>query len=780
MFCTKCGTNLPENVKFCTKCGAPVSQAPVQSDPAGYRAPAEEIQPGANPRGVAATQIRPAAPSVEKQRFCTKCGGSLPENVKFCTKCGAPVAQTPPQSDPAGYRAPAQEIQPGPNSRGTDAVQAKPAAPKKKGKAPIFIFSAIVLVAVIGLAVYFGAKEHLLPFGPDNSAGVVDPAENDDKSNPQDSSRGDDKDPDPVPAQDGVKELVGYIDQATDLVSEMEKELNAISNSTPNLAEAYGKQLPIYNDILTQFTQLQNQAAAIKGLDANAKSAGAAYFDTFCDCTRLCIRLSSFLRDFLAFYEDYVCERPESPNTLTMSDYSNYYNELYNWYLSTKDAFDAIESCPSYMESMWKEYGEALDLNYNIALKIYQAVEYNDWLRLYSAHYMANRYETVEEILRNKFSESIFDELDFGTTQENFALDLADEIVSYGKMDQAHRESYTFRNIYTGDIVWKFDTIDTIYPSLYNTYDAFVVVKLGTIGGTRKVVIEAEIPGFTQKYRQSFTLESSYQTVYIKPPAQSGQLDLSAAKSAQLNVTIYEQDGTTVVTTNTFPLTIKSQNDVDWYSDEYGIATQDNILCFLTPEADAIAKMKRRAADQMSELTGGQVHSFVGYQGSGLSQPATTYLHAAGIMSELYNMGVVYINDGFSLTSHQHVLLPSEVLAERSGLCIETSLVVASALQSANMHAFLVFPPGHAQVAVEIWNSGEWTGKYFLIETTALDDYKDTYSTSVSMLNEQGRLLQFPITYYNSDGWRDYLSSNDAYVIDCNDSTVLGMTPFAN
>ena len=63
------------------------------------------------------------------------------------------------------------------------------------------------------------------------------------------------------------------------------------------------------------------------------------------------------------------------------------------------------------------------------------------------------------------------------------------------------------------------------------------------------------------------------------------------------------------------------------------------------------------------------------------------------------------------------VLPPSEVLSSRSGICIETALLVASALQSANMNAMIIITPGHAQVALETW---EGSGEYYLLETTKL------------------------------------------------------------
>ena len=164
---------------------------------------------------------------------------------------------------------------------------------------------------------------------------------------------------------------------------------------------------------------------------------------------------------------------------------------------------------------------------------------------------------------------------------------------------------------------------------------------------------------------------------------------------------------------------------------------------------------------------------------------AVTYLQSAAIMKAMYNMGVRYNMDGFSVSgSNQHILLPEQVLEQQSGLCIETSLTVASALQSAGMHAFLVLPPGHAQVAVEIWDSGNGSGEYFLIETTALKDSVINGSgladDAVALMN--GELDKFKdngcIYYFNSDAWKEYIQ--DAYVIDCDDSRVLGMTPFAN
>lgn len=182
-----------------------------------------------------------------------------------------------------------------------------------------------------------------------------------------------------------------------------------------------------------------------------------------------------------------------------------------------------------------------------------------------------------------------------------------------------------------------------------------------------------------------------------------------------------------------------------------------------------------------SKISSRYIQSFVGYQNLSPNQYWVTYLQTAGLMSALRSMGVRYNMNPFSVSgSDQHILLPEDVIEQRSGLCVETSLVIASALQSANMHAFLIFPPGHAQVAVEVWNSGSHQGEYFLIETTALDSRNsiDIFAQAANALAE-GQPPSGIITQYDQAQWAEYLEGVE-YIVDCNDSRLLGLTPFVN
>ena len=89
------------------------------------------------------------------------------------------------------------------------------------------------------------------------------------------------------------------------------------------------------------------------------------------------------------------------------------------------------------------------------------------------------------------------------------------------------------------------------------------------------------------------------------------------------------------------------------------------------------------------------------------------------------------------------MLTPDAVIQSRSGICIETALLMASALQSAQMHAMIIITPGHAQVALETWEN---SGTYYLLETTMLP-YNATEEETMPFAR-----------FLTADEWREYLS----------------------
>jgi hypothetical protein len=200
---------------------------------------------------------------------------------------------------------------------------------------------------------------------------------------------------------------------------------------------------------------------------------------------------------------------------------------------------------------------------------------------------------------------------------------------------------------------------------------------------------------------------------------------------------------------------------MQWVGED-GTPYDENILAWLTPEAEEIRTLLRYSADSCRELTDGQLDAIVGYQEavSGWSQELITYVQAYSIMHTLADeFAVKYIMSPFSSTDStlQRIATPAEVINSAGGLCVETSVTIASALQAMNMHAMLILLPGHCQVAVETWPG---TGQYLLIETTALTNAASAYY-------DEDFEYVIPSWPYTKDEWREYLAQDGVTAIDC-------------
>ncbi len=321
-----------------------------------------------------------------------------------------------------------------------------------------------------------------------------------------------------------------------------------------------------------------------------------------------------------------------------------------------------------------------------------------------------------------------------------------------------------------------FTSEDVIFPSLYRSIDAVATFVGTSENSERDVLVQVEIPGFTQPYEQKTRLSRQITKLNIRPPLLTGEIDLSSEKDAQLKLTVTDTESGKTLLQDSRPIRIMSKYDVVWWSEELRDCNTDNILSFLTPESEGVLELKREAVDYLSYITNGYAGSFVGYQDYGISDDPSdnTWLQAValqGAMSDIAN--VKYVNTSFSLSSgaQQRVQLPDDVIKSQSGLCVETALLMASALKSAGMHCMLIFPPGHAQVAVECWPG--W-GEYFLIETTVLP------------LPQDWDWYNYVVSYMTKDEWQGYIdgTSSDSlgpcYVLDCDLAEELHIVPMSN
>jgi hypothetical protein len=63
---------------------------------------------------------------------------------------------------------------------------------------------------------------------------------------------------------------------------------------------------------------------------------------------------------------------------------------------------------------------------------------------------------------------------------------------------------------------------------------------------------------------------------------------------------------------------------------------------------------------------------------------------------------VPYSGPGDTSVALQTIKLPTEVLRQQSGMCVELTLLLASAVESIGLHAEIVIIPGHAFLGVAV------------------------------------------------------------------------------
>lgn len=448
--------------------------------------------------------------------------------------------------------------------------------------------------------------------------------------------------------------------------------------------------------------------------------------------------------------------------------------DLYTAIDQTIANFKAIDSCPSYMRESLDIYIEKMGVYSKMLEEWYDGLLLNDPLRIASGNQLLER-QNVDVV---KFEVELFELFDLQYIKvkerlEGNILTLRDEIIEQSEaLQKAKRKLPEVNFTYLSDdpeISVEYTYSQTIYPSLYSSMYSIVNLTATADHGETEVMVSAEIEGLTQKYQQKITVNEQVTKLLIKPALLIENLDLESAKDAQLRLSVIDLDNDRTILEETKTISLMSVYDFLLHDDEFGMTSRDNVLAWLTPESESILNLRREAITWVDTWSEGQINSLIGYQDYGLFDDPSinTAIQIVAIQGAISSLGVRYNMGSFSMSEgiNQRVLLPDKVLSSGSGICIETAILFASAIQSTDMHAMVIFLPGHAQVAVE---TGYRSGQYFLVETTLLP-----FSGSDAEIEQL-------ITEYDSEQWEQYLAdpwgdgSGPAYVVDCDLVHTLG------
>lgn len=274
-------------------------------------------------------------------------------------------------------------------------------------------------------------------------------------------------------------------------------------------------------------------------------------------------------------------------------------------------------------------------------------------------------------------------------------------------------------------------TVWEIVPSVYHLYGTFFdsmaqVTLTNENAQPVKVRVEATVPNYTETAVSTVTLAPDEKLlVELNPPLLPGVMErLTEAKSASLHVKVeYLKEGERrLIYEETTPTKVWSQGDVLLEDPRF-----HNPFIFeaalVTPADPALDRILRNATKY---APGGIISGGYGEAGD---KSRKVYNTLKAIYQAVADDGVIYVNAGIPFLSAeekaqgyylQRIKLPYQVLATRSGMCIETSLLFASLYEKIRLDPVIIRMPGHAFLAVPV-EKGSAT--YYFIETTLVGRY---------------------------------------------------------
>jgi hypothetical protein len=272
----------------------------------------------------------------------------------------------------------------------------------------------------------------------------------------------------------------------------------------------------------------------------------------------------------------------------------------------------------------------------------------------------------------------------------------------------------------TADYTYKSELITPI-AHLYGTFlDDFVIATV-TNGNTSpvKVVVASEIADYTSKSSDTVTVAAgATQEVRQNPRLTTAAIDgLNSQHEADLHVTVSYLDAgqPRIVLDQTSPTLITSRRDFPWTIK--GFTQQEDwnlVVAMATPTDPKVEELLRTAAKYDPNKA-----SLSGYDSEN-DTSGSVWQRLSNIWqaeASDYNLTYVGTTDSFASGSSQRIRLPSEVLAQASGNCIELTLLYVAVAEAMGLQSAIIMIPGHAYVAIRLDTKND---SYYFIETTMI------------------------------------------------------------
>lgn len=259
----------------------------------------------------------------------------------------------------------------------------------------------------------------------------------------------------------------------------------------------------------------------------------------------------------------------------------------------------------------------------------------------------------------------------------------------------------------------------TVYTAFYANQPALLSLRYRS-PSPQPLRISLGIPQLTQQQTIQVDATPTFQQRALKPPLLGGPaLDaLVGSRQAAAQIRLTVQDDTRTLCDTSVPVVLKSRQVMHWYSTAAGDNAQ-YLAGWVTPQDPTIATLIGRATSRAA-LTG---YALTGYD-AGRATPDAVRNQVDAIFDTLqFDYHVHYANDNvpYAHDAEQIIQLPRDILTNPTptAMCLETTAIMASAVERLGMRPLFIIVPGHAFLGVALGASPSSPFEYW--ETSRLN-----------------------------------------------------------
>jgi hypothetical protein len=246
------------------------------------------------------------------------------------------------------------------------------------------------------------------------------------------------------------------------------------------------------------------------------------------------------------------------------------------------------------------------------------------------------------------------------------------------------------------------DVFSAYYPSYVESHTNLFSVNYSS-SSPLTLLISVSIQNFSQVETHTVSSSANVQSTSFTPPLLNSQAlrRLTADTTTSVHVHVTDAAGHNYYL-NDSPLLLRSRWMMQWVA-----SNRLRIAAWVTPGDPAIARLVTTAASHLAIQPAPAPSAMIGYT---RATPRAVRDQVDALFDALrldYHIryvqaSVPYSGPGDTSVALQTIKLPAEVLQQQSGMCVELTLLLASAVESIGLHAEIVIIPGHAFLGVAV------------------------------------------------------------------------------